>query len=49
MKGKRLGLITQDEWRRGMKDLEATSLEKLVKALPGLEREVCVLGYVLIK
>lgn len=43
MKAKRKGYITRDEWRTGLKTLEANSLEKLVKALPALEREVFVL------
>lgn len=33
----------QDEWRRGLKALEANSLEKLQRALPALEREVSIL------
>lgn len=33
----------QDEWRRGLKALEANSLEKLQRALPALEREVSLL------
>eukprot|EP00261_Vitis_vinifera_P037520 XP_019078763.1 PREDICTED: DCN1-like protein 5 isoform X2 [Vitis vinifera] len=40
MKAKKQGFITQDEWRRGLKALEANSLEKLQRALPKLEREV---------
>ncbi|KAJ9688907.1 hypothetical protein PVL29_014523 [Vitis rotundifolia] len=40
MKAKKQGFITQDEWRRGLKALEANSLEKLQRALPALEREV---------
>jgi hypothetical protein len=32
--------LLQDEWRRGMKAMRVDSVDKLKKALPGLQQEV---------
>ncbi|WCJ29853.1 hypothetical protein M5689_011456 [Euphorbia peplus] len=40
MKAKQQGYFTQEEWRTGLKALQASSITKLKKALPELEKEV---------
>lgn len=40
MKAEKQGYFSKDEWRTGLKALNADSLNKLKKALPALEREV---------
>ncbi|XP_062158299.1 uncharacterized protein LOC133865829 [Alnus glutinosa] len=40
MKAEKQGYFSKDEWRTGLKALNADSLNKLKKALPVLEREV---------
>ncbi|KAJ8560774.1 hypothetical protein K7X08_022634 [Anisodus acutangulus] len=40
MKAEKQGYFTQDEWRKGLKDLQVDTITKLKKALPKLEAEV---------
>lgn len=40
MKAEKQGYFTQDEWRKGLKDLQVDTINKLKKALPKLEAEV---------
>ncbi|XP_057987440.1 uncharacterized protein LOC131168810 [Hevea brasiliensis] len=40
MKAQKQGYFTQEEWRTGLKALQADTLNKLKKALPELEKEV---------
>ncbi|TMW84547.1 uncharacterized protein [Solanum lycopersicum] len=40
LKAEKQGYFTQDEWRKGLKDLQVDTINKLKKALPKLEAEV---------